>query len=142
LAELAGGEADAHYMAYFECFNRQLYYEAHEVLEELWLAQRAGPNGLFYQGLIQLAGAFVHLQKQRYAPAAALLRLAQNNLRLYLPVHERLDVAAMLELINHWLRTLEKGHFSPALLSPERAPQLGLEGKAEREVCGKSELFG
>jgi predicted metal-dependent hydrolase len=138
LEPLAGarGELDAHYLAYFECFNRQLYYEAHEVLEELWLGERSGPNGLFYQGLIQLAGAFVHLQKQRFGPADALFRLAQNNLRLYLGVHQQLDVAHVLELINGWLRTLEKGRFSTALLSPEQAPVLRLQQAEARANCG------
>jgi predicted metal-dependent hydrolase len=58
-----GQDLDAHYAGYFDCFNRQLFYEAHEVLEHLWLKDKYGPNGAFYKGLIQLAGAFVHLQK-------------------------------------------------------------------------------
>ena len=41
-----GRDLDAHYLGYFECFNRGLFYEAHDVLEELWLADRHGPNGL------------------------------------------------------------------------------------------------
>jgi hypothetical protein len=32
-----GQELDAHYLGYFECFNRGLFYESHDVLEELWL---------------------------------------------------------------------------------------------------------
>ena len=58
-----GQVLDAHYLGYFACFNRGWFYEAHDVLEELWLANRTGPNYAFYKGLIQLAGAFVHLQK-------------------------------------------------------------------------------
>ncbi len=58
-------------------FNRQLFYEAHDVLEDLWLPDRHGPNGNFYKGLIQLAGAYVHLQKNRLRPSAALFKLAQ-----------------------------------------------------------------
>src|SRR5690242_1238657 len=60
-----GCDLDAHYLAYFECFNRQLFHESHDVLEELWLADKHGRNYSFYKGLIQLAGAFVHLQKNR-----------------------------------------------------------------------------
>ena len=74
VAQFRGRDLDPHYLGYFECFNRRLFYEAHEVLEELWLGQRQGPNALFYKGLIQLAGAFVHLQKSRPQPAAALFR--------------------------------------------------------------------
>src|SRR6266850_7200307 len=32
-----GRDIDAHYLGYFECFNHGFYYEAHDVLEELWL---------------------------------------------------------------------------------------------------------
>src|SRR5260370_16823440 len=53
----------AYYRAYFQLFNDQQYYEAHDVLEQLWL-KALEPDIQFYKGLIQLAGAFVHLQKQ------------------------------------------------------------------------------
>ena len=72
--QFRGQQFDAHYLAYFECFNQQLFYEAHEVLEKIWLPDRNGPNGAFYKGLIQMAGAFVHLQKNRPQPAAKIGR--------------------------------------------------------------------
>jgi len=100
---------DARYLGYFDCFNRQLFFEAHEVLEDLWLPDRRGPNGRFYQALIQLAGAFVHLQKNRPAPAAALFSLARANLEPYPELHERLNLAAVRWLINGWLAQLEPG---------------------------------
>jgi predicted metal-dependent hydrolase len=102
-----GGEFDAHYLGFFECFNRQLFFEAHEVLEELWLAQRGKPNDLFYKGLIQLAGAFVHVQKKRREPAIALLKLAQVNLSRYPAHHESLDIGEVQNLIRGWLVRLE-----------------------------------
>jgi len=63
-----GHQLNKHYVGYFHCFNHQLFYEAHEVLEHIWLKDKHGPNGAFYKGLIQLAGAFVHLQKNRPPP--------------------------------------------------------------------------
>src|SRR5437762_2100322 len=99
-----GHVADAHYLGYFECFNRQLFYEAHDVLEELWLVDRRGSNGDFFKGLIQLAGAFVHLQKGRPGPAGALFKLADANLAKYPLVHEHLNVSAVRALIAEWLR--------------------------------------
>src|SRR5450631_3683059 len=101
-----GQDFDAHYLGYFECFNRGLFYESHDVLEELWLGQRDGPNGAFYKGLIQLAGAFVHLQKRRPGPALALFKLAQTNLRGFRPTHEGLNLELVLGLIEHWTRQL------------------------------------
>jgi hypothetical protein len=70
-----------HYAGFFHCFNQGLYFEAHDVLEELWLAGgKTGENYAFYKGLIQWAGAFVHLQKGRLRPAVALFDLAATNL--------------------------------------------------------------
>jgi len=121
-----GQELDAHYLGYFDCFNRQLFYEAHDVLEDLWLKDKHGPNGAFYKGLIQLAGAFVHLQKDRLRPAAALFKLAQANLEKYPRQHERLDVAAVGRLIRSWLGDLETAHFEKNPLSGESLPKLAL----------------
>jgi len=116
--EAAGADergVDRRYTGYFGCFNRGLFFEAHAVLEPLWLAQRGGPNGLFYKGLIQLAGAFVHLRKDRTGPAAALFKLARTNLRRYPAAHERLDVGEVLVLIDWWLEKLEKGGGDPSV---------------------------
>src|SRR6185437_9106688 len=103
IQQFEGQQLDAHYLGYFECFNRQLFFEAHDVLEELWLCDRHGPNGAFYKGLIQLAGAFVHLKKNRLRPAAALFKLADANLEKYPALHEQLSVAEVRELIRNWM---------------------------------------
>jgi predicted metal-dependent hydrolase len=123
ITQFQGQTLDAHYLAFFECFNRGLYFEAHEVLETIWLPQRGLPNGLFYKGLIQLAGAFVHLQKQRLGPAAALFKLTQKNLSQYPTSHEQLDLQALLARIEQWLRRVN-GASNPLALDP--APTIGL----------------
>ena len=122
-----GHALDAHYLGYFDCFNRQLFYEAHDVLEDLWLADRHGANGDFYKGLIQLAGAFVHLQKNRLRPSAALFKLAQANLEKYPAQHEQLDLATTLGLIAWWQRKLEQDDFKTNPLSTTNVPQLKLQ---------------
>jgi predicted metal-dependent hydrolase len=127
IEQFRGRELDAHYFGYFECFNRQLYFEAHDVLEELWLAQRSGPNYAFYKGLIQLAGAFVHLQKNRLRPAAALFKLADANLEKYPASHERLQVEDVRRLIRDWLHRLETGSFEINPLKPGCEPRLAIE---------------
>ena len=122
-----GRELDAHYLGYFDCFNRQLFYEAHDVLEDLWLPDRQGMNGNFYKGLIQLAGAFVHLQKNRLRPSAALFKLAAANLEKYPSPHERLNLVAAQQLIAGWLWQLEKDEFLSNPLSATNFPQLALQ---------------
>jgi predicted metal-dependent hydrolase/GNAT superfamily N-acetyltransferase len=101
-----GRKLDAHYHGYFACFNEGLYYEAHDVLEELWLGNRGAAADHFYKGLIQLAGAFVHLQKNRLGPANALFNLAKANLRKYPARFEQLHVAGVLKLIADWQQKL------------------------------------
>jgi predicted metal-dependent hydrolase len=122
-----GRDLDAHYLGYFDCFNRQLFYEAHDVLEDLWLLDRHGNNGNFYKGLIQLAGAFVHLQKNRLRPAAALFKLAQANLEKYPSPHGQIDLQMVLRLIGGWLRQLETNEFNVNPLSAVNFPQLALQ---------------
>jgi predicted metal-dependent hydrolase len=114
-------------MGYFECFNQKLFYEAHDDLEELWLGQRGQANDLFYKGMIQLAGAFVHLQKNRLTPAAALFRLAQNNISKYPERHERLNIGAVLRLISEWMDQLEREEFTVNPLRNDNAPKLTLD---------------
>jgi predicted metal-dependent hydrolase len=122
-----GNQLDAHYLGYFDCFNRQLFYEAHDVLEDLWLADKHGANGNFYKGLIQLAGAFVHLQKNRLRPSAALFKLARTNLEKYPACHEKLNLAKVQQLIAGWLIQLEKGGFQANPLTPANLPKLALQ---------------
>lgn len=122
-----GQDLDPHYLGYFACFNRGEFFEAHEVLEHLWLPQRHGPNYSFYKGLIQLAGAFVHLQKDRLRPAASLFKLARTNLLKYPRVHEHLDIIDALHMIDKWLYELEAGHFEVNPLKEHNGPKLHLQ---------------
>lgn len=127
IAGCQGCALDARYLGFFECFNRGLFFEAHDVLEELWLQDRAHANYAFYKGLIQLAGAFVHLQKNRLRPAAALFKLARTNLQKYPPLHERLDTAGVLNLIEDWLARLEGQGFTANPFTGDNAPRLMLQ---------------
>lgn len=127
---------DPHYVGYFECFNRQDYYEAHDVLEELWLAQgKAGENYAFYKGLIQGAGAFVHLKLHYYnsehqvhgarlQPAGRLLVLALKNLSLYPQSHEELDLGLVRTLWESTYERLEATQYQTNPWDPNAAPKI------------------
>jgi predicted metal-dependent hydrolase len=127
LVERCSGQAlDPHYLGYVHCFNRQLFFEAHEVLEQSWLKQRSGHNGMFYKGLIQLAGAFVHLQKNRLRPAVALFNLAEQNLKNYPRVHQSLDVPRLIGVLQQWRGAIEQSDFALNPLTAANRPSIAL----------------
>ena len=125
--QFSGDAVDPRYAGYFALFNSQKFYEAHDVLEDLWLADKSGANGNFYKGLIQLAGAFVHLQKKRLKPSAALFKLARANLEKYPRAHEHLNLKTAGDLIQQWLGDLESAHFEKNPLAKNAAPRLILD---------------
>jgi hypothetical protein len=73
-----------------------------------------------------LAGAFVHLQKNRLHPSAALFKLARTNLQKYPSVHEHLDIDGVLWLIEMWLQQLESCKYILNPLTTADAPKLHL----------------
>ena len=129
---------DVRYAAYFHHFNRGDYYEAHDVLESLWLEQgREAESGAFYKGLIQLAGGFVHMRKhhehpthrvhgKRLGPAARLLTLAEKNIGPYGEEWEGLAIGPVLEMATETIRKLEVEEFSKNPWSPEERPRIQL----------------
>ena len=60
---------DSHLVEFIACFNRQAYFEAHDVLEEFWLITR-GEKRDFYKGLIQTAVALLEIAAGQTAPAS------------------------------------------------------------------------
>lgn len=126
IAHLNDGAFDPHYIGFFECFNAGEFYEAHDVLEELWLDCRGGAKDEFYKALIQLAGAFVHLQKERLQPAGKLFRLSRRYLSRYPERMEGLDLTVVLGLIDRWLERLEAGGYVDNPLRQYSTPVVAL----------------
>ena len=137
LAPASDPALDPRYTGFFACFNIQEYYEAHDVLEDLWL-QEKGENHAYFKGLIQLAGAFVHLQKQarrpdhpkdgrRLRPAVRLFHLAIRNLTDFQPAHLRFDVARAIDLASEHAKVIEASDFTLNPWDPAHAPRLELQ---------------
>ena len=126
IAGLRSDKYDPHYLGYFECFNRRLFYEAHEVLEQLWLASKNTPNGYYYQGLIMAAGAFVHFQKNRPKAASNLLKSAIGRLKPYGSVHESFEVGKLVEVLESWLYLVESTGCKENPFHAKLAPKLRL----------------
>jgi hypothetical protein len=129
-------EKHPYYRAFFHCWNEQQYYEAHDVLEQLWL-NTDSPDAAFFKGLIQAAGAFVHLQKRfeypshakhsrRLSPAVRLFRMAERNVAAFSPYHHGLDVAALCQLLTRYADEIVASDYTINPWSPETAPKLKL----------------
>ena len=65
---------DEFYKAVSE-FNDGYYFESHETLEDLWMVT-PWPEREFFQGIIQLAAAFVHFVRGEYPGIIKLLDAA------------------------------------------------------------------
>jgi predicted metal-dependent hydrolase len=129
-------EKHPYYCAFFRCWNEQQYYEAHDVLEQLWLNTQSA-DAQYFKGLIQAAGAFVHLQKhfehpshvkhsRRLPPAVRLFRLAQRNLTNFAPWHHGLDVTAACEVLRRYADDIVTSDYTINPWSPNSAPKLHL----------------
>lgn len=134
-----------HLQGYVECFNKGLYYEAHDLLEHQWLKDgRHAPNYAFYKGLIQLAGAFVHLKLHhqhpqhrihgaRLAPSARLFRLALENIAAYPAHHKGFHKNEINTLARHYLSRLEEYSFQTNPWSPDSTPRIHWQSPTSRD---------
>ncbi len=68
-------------------FNEERFFEAHEVLEDVWHRERGEPR-TFLQGLIQICAAYHHFQNRNYAGAADLLQRGMDKMER----HPRADL--------------------------------------------------
>jgi predicted metal-dependent hydrolase len=129
------GSADNYYAAYFQLWNVQKYYEAHDVLEQLWLVEKNPELTRFYQALIQAAGAFVHLQKnfqhpshskhrRRLPPATRLFELALRNLEGLPNEFRALDLVRFRALLRRYRDEIVAADFRRNPWSPDTAPKL------------------
>ena len=106
---------DSHLIDFIACFNRQAYYEAHDVLEELWL-KTSGERRDFYRGLIQTAAVFLKLQQGKPDPAMRLALRATSHLEKHRPMCEQVYVDEVLG----WLRDVGRGRNVLAEGAPPR----------------------
>ena len=84
---------------YLECirrYNAGEHWHAHEVLEDLWRATSEPERRRFYQGIIQLAAAFVHAERGNMHGAQRLLAKAAAKLSAVSSPYLGLDVTALL----------------------------------------------
>lgn len=134
----ASGEIVQHpcYRGFFRCWNEQRYYEAHDVLEHLWLDTHSEDSN-YFKGLIQAAGGFVHLQKnfeypahrvhgRRLRPAVRLFALAEANLQSFGATRHGCDIDGLRALLARMAREIVDSEYQRNPWSPATAPRLQL----------------
>ncbi len=76
-------------------FNERHFFEAHEVLEDVWHREHGEPR-LFLQGLIQVCAGFHHFQNGNDRGAAELLQRGTDKMRQYPERYLGVDAARLL----------------------------------------------
>jgi uncharacterized protein len=97
-----------------ELFNRGEFFDAHEVLEDVW---RAAPDEekKFLQGLIQAAVGLHHHSTGNKVGARSLLARADKNLSIYKEGFGGVKLAALRTRLTEWIRALDDSRPAPAV---------------------------
>ena len=93
-------------------FNRRWYFESHETLEDLWMVTPL-PERDFFQGIIQLAAAFVHFARGEYPGILKLFDASLSKLQAFTPERLGIDVSQLI-------RDAERARDELAALGEER----------------------
>ena len=93
-------------------FNSGAFFEAHEVLEDVW-RECVSEEKKALQGLVQLAVAFHHHSTGNNVGACSLLEKAERNLSGSGRAIEAIDMTRLLETISEWRRALQDGTAPP-----------------------------
>lgn len=72
-------------------FNEERYWESHEALEIAW-RRLTGPEKEILQGIILIAAALVHLQKDEQNIALSIMKRAHTKLVSHAGIHFGIDV--------------------------------------------------
>jgi predicted metal-dependent hydrolase len=86
-------------------FNHKEFFDAHEVLEALWL-ESLPPVKDFYKGLIQCAVAFVHLQRKNLRGAKKLFLTSCGYLSHYPAVYEHVKNQKLIDEFTEFFNTI------------------------------------
>lgn len=91
------------YRTFFDHYHKEEYWEAHEVLEELWQKQR---HNDFYHGLIQIAAIMHQLRRGKVRGARKLAISATRYLAPFAPEKDDVNVDQILAWLERCLQLL------------------------------------
>lgn len=99
-------------------FNNEKFFEAHEILEDLWHEYRE-TDRTFIQGLIQLAAGFYHVQCENPKGAFSQLSKGSKKLSEYGPRHLYINVQGLLDQVEPWLTLFGTAQRSKSVLTTQ-----------------------
>ncbi len=102
-AERQSGAHPEQVLRFVARFDRGDYWLAHEELEDLWLEDRSD----LYKGLIQVAAAFVHVDRNNWNGAAKMFASALGLLDGYPPRKQGFDLESIRQCTNLALNHVE-----------------------------------
>jgi hypothetical protein len=97
-----------------DLFNQGHFFDAHEVLEDVWRPAR-GRRRRFLQGLIQVAVGLHHHSRGNLVGARSLLARAGSTLAPYPATYGGLQLAPLRSSLDAWRSALAEGRPAPPL---------------------------
>jgi uncharacterized protein len=98
-------------------FNTQMFFEAHEALEAVWL-KAEGERKTLLHGLIQVAAAFHHHRRSNLAGCRSLLEKGCKKLERFGAEVEGLDLAGLMQQLLPWRDYLSPAGSQHSLATP------------------------
>lgn len=74
-----------------EYFNRQFFFECHDILEEIWLTAPAREKN-FYQGILHVAVGYYHFDNDNFKGSFSQLTKARERLNSFLPEYRGVNL--------------------------------------------------
>jgi len=87
-------------------FNRGEFYACHDTLEAVWMDADTSEKH-FYQGILQIAVAFYHLENLNWRGGAILMGEGINRLGRFEPSHRNVQVDDLVDQAVEWLELIQ-----------------------------------
>jgi len=116
LTRETAGSREPQFLEGLELFNRQEFYDCHDLIEDLWL-QESSDKQPFLQGIIQAAVAFFHYQQGKWGAARTMMKQSIDKLATYPRLHGGIDLGKFRSELRVWKQALDE-----AIRRGSRAP--------------------
>ena len=113
-------------------FNHAEFFEAHEVLEDVWRAAPAEEKK-FLQGLVQVAVAFHHHSTGNRVGMRSVMERAMRNLAGSAGDFTEIDKERLQQSLNEWKEAMDKHQPLPPLPHIELEPGTYPPGSRQKQ---------